>query len=403
MSVSEALRQGTAEDAIDGVVPLRVALPESPEDLASVLAEASRQRHLTVLRGGGSKIGWGRAASRVDLVIETAKLDRLVAHRHGDMTVTAQAGMPLATLDRHLSEHRQYLPVESAFEGATVGGIVATNDAGPMRHRFGTPRDLLIGVTLAMTDGRLVKAGGTVVKNVAGYDLGKLVSGSHGTLAAIVDATFKLLPLPLASITLVGSYVDGVALARDVAVLQGSQVELTSFDVSASQGRWILLMRMASSPAATEAQAAETRRLLSSAPTRVSGGDEAALWNEHIGAPWSEAGTVLRLSWLPSRLPAVVALLARLQDRGCRVAAFAGRTIGTGLLRLEGDDTAYLAAIGDLRASHDVGHVVVLRASRRLKEQLDVWGPPTGAVEVARVLKHKFDPHNILNAGRGPI
>jgi glycolate oxidase FAD binding subunit len=403
MSVSEALRQGTAEDAIDGVVPLRVALPESPEDLARVLADASRQRQLTVLRGGGSKIGWGRVADRIDLAIGTARLDGLVAHRHGDMTVTAQAGMPLATLNRRLSEHRQYLPVESAFEKATVGGIIATNDAGPMRHRFGTPRDLLIGVTLAMTDGRLVKAGGTVVKNVAGYDLGKLVSGSHGTLAAIVDATFKLLPLPLASMTLVGNYVDGAALARDVAVLHGSQVELTSFDVYAFDGRWILLMRMASSPAATEAQVAEARRLLASAPTAVSGEDEATLWREQIRAPWSEGGTVLRCSWLPSSLPAVVALLGRVQGRGCRVAVFAGRTLGAGLLRLEGDDTALLAAIGDLRASSEVGHVVVLRASRRLKEQADVWGPPSGTTEVARVLKRKFDPADILNAGRGPI
>ncbi|HEU4687697.1 MAG TPA: FAD-binding oxidoreductase, partial [Vicinamibacterales bacterium] len=300
MSVSEALRQGTAEDAIDGVVPLRGALPESPEDLARVLADASRERQLTVLRGGGSKIGWGRVADRIDLVIGTARLGRLVAHRYGDMTVTAQAGMPLATLNRHLSEHRQHLPIESAFEDATVGGIIATNDAGPMRHRFGTPRDLLIGVTLAMTDGRLVTAGGTVVKNVAGYDLGKLVSGSHGTLAVIVDATFKLLPLPLASMTLVGSYVDGVALARDVAALHGSQVELTSFDVYAADGRWVLLMRMASSPAATEAQAAEARRLLSSAPTVLSGDEEAALWGEQIRAPWVEGGTVVRLSWLPS-------------------------------------------------------------------------------------------------------
>jgi glycolate oxidase FAD binding subunit len=403
MRVSQALRHGTAEDAIDGVVPLRVALPESPEDLARLLADASGARQPTVLRGSGSKLGWARLADRIDLVIGTAKLDRLVAHRHGDMTVTVQAGMPLATLNRRLSEHRQYLPIESAFDEATVGGIVATNDAGPMRHRFGTPRDLLIGVTLAMTDGRVVTAGGTVVKNVAGYDLGKLVCGSHGTLAAIVDATFKLLPLPLASMTLIGSYVDGTALARDVAALQGSQVELTSFDVLVSEGRWSLLMRMASSPAATEAQAAEARRLLSSAPTVLSGEDEAALWGEQVRAPWQEGGTVLRFSWLPSNLPAALALFPRLQAQGCRATAFTGRAMGAGFLRLEGEDTAVMAAIGDLRASSELGHVVVLRASRRLKEQMDVWGPSTGAIDVGRVLKRKFDPEGILNAGRGPI
>jgi glycolate oxidase FAD binding subunit len=398
------VRPGTAEDAIDGVTPQRVALPDSPEEFAHLLAEASRDRQLTVIRGGGSKLEWGRVPERIDLVIGTAKLNRLLDHRYGDMTVTVQAGMPIESLNRLLAEHRQYLPLESAFDAATVGGIVATNDAGPMRHRFGTPRDLLIGVTLAMTDGRLVKAGGTVVKNVAGYDLGKLVSGSHGTLAAIVDATFKLLPLPLASTTLVATYADSNAMARDVAALYASQVELIAFDVSASsEGRWFLLVRMASSPAATSAQAAEARRLMSSTPAVVNGEEERALWADQIQEPWAEAGTVIRLSWLPAQLSAVIALLARLRNETCRVAVFAGRTIGAGLLRIDGDETAVAAAIASLRGSADVGHVIVLRATPRLKRQVDVWGPSSGALDVARALKNKFDPANILNAGRGPV
>jgi len=404
MRVSQTLRQATGQDAIDGVIPRHVALPESPEELAQILAHASRDRQLIVLRGGGSKLGWGRVPSRVDLVIGTEKLNRLLAHRHGDMTVTAQAGMPLAELNRRLAEHRQYLPIESAFEPATIGGIVATNDSGPTRHRFGTPRDLLIGVTLAMTDGRLVKAGGTVVKNVAGYDLGRLVSGSHGTLAAIVDATFKLLPIPLASTTLVATYADGNALAHDLTVLRGSQVELSAFDMSVSTGgRWILLMRMASSPAATAAQAAETRRLLSSTPASVSGDEQQSLWDEQIRAPWAEGGTIVRLSWLPSKLPAVVAALSRLSQNGCQVETFTGRALGSGLLRLDGDESAIVAGIAALRESEDVGHVVMLRATPRLKSQVDVWGPASGTIEVARALKRMFDPADVLNAGRGPI
>ena len=404
MSVSQTLRQATGQDAIDGVIPRHVALPESPEELAQILADASRDRQLIVLRGGGSKLGWGRVPSRVDLVIGTEKLNRLLAHRHGDMTVTAQAGMPLAELNRRLAEHRQSLPIESAFEPATIGGIVATNDSGPTRHRFGTPRDLLIGVTLAMTDGRLVKAGGTVVKNVAGYDLGKLVSGSHGTLAAIVDATFKLLPIPLASTTLVATYADGNALAHDVTVLSGSQVELSAFDMGVSnEGRWILLMRMASSPAATAAQAAEARRLLTRTPAAVTGDEERSLWEEQIRAPWADGGTVVRLSWLPSKLPAVAALISRIGQSACQVSTFTGRAIGSGLLRLEGADSAIAAAVGVLRQSDDVGHVVVLRATPGLKSQVDVWGSASGTLDVARMLKHKFDPADILNAGRGPI
>ena len=231
-----------------------------------------------------------------------------------------------------------------------------------------------------MTDGRLVKAGGTVVKNVAGYDLGRLVSGSHGTLAAIVDATFKLLPIPLASTTLVATYADGNALAHDVTVLSGSQVELSAFDMSVSTGgRWILLMRMASSPAATAAQAAEARRLLSSAPAAVSGDEEQSLWDEQIRAPWAEGGTIVRLSWLPSKLPAVVAaVVTTVAERmsGGR------RSQGAPLVRVSCDSTETrarsLPRIAALRASEDVGHVVVLRATPRLKSQVDVWGPASG-------------------------
>ena len=161
MSASETIRQGAVEDAIDGVVPRLVSQPQSPEELASLLAGASRDRWMTVLRGGGTKLAWGRVPASLDLIVDISRLDRLVAHRHGDMTATVQAGMPLASLNRSLAEHGQYLPVDSAFEHATVGGVVATNDSGPLRQRYGTPRDLLIGITLATTEGRLVKAGGT--------------------------------------------------------------------------------------------------------------------------------------------------------------------------------------------------------------------------------------------------
>ena len=380
MSVSQTLRQATGEDAIDGVIPRHVALPESPEELAQILADASRDRQLIVLRGGGSKLGWGRVPSRVDLVIGTEKLNRLLAHRHGDMTVTAQAGMPLAELNRRLAEHRQYLPIESAFEPATIGGIVATNDSGPIRHRFGTPRDLLIGVTLAMTDGRLVKAGGTVVKNVAGYDLGKLVSGSHGTLAAIVDATFKLLPIPLASTTLVATYADGNALAHDVTVLSGSQVELSAFDMSVSnEGRWILLMRMASSPAATAAQAAEARRLLTSTPAAVSGDEERVALGRAdscaLGGRWDGRSTQLaaievagsRGSDLTYRSERVSGLnLHRTRDR-VWAASTRGRRTARSLLPSVCCDRATMWDMSSCFGQH-----------LRLKSQVDVWGSASG-------------------------
>src|SRR5687768_11997013 len=227
-----AHRPAVASDAIDDVAPRYVAEPDSPEAFAEALAHGSRERMQTVIRGGGTKLGWGRVPAAVDLIVSTTRLNRLIVHRHGDLTATVQPGMRLQDLNDTLRSQGQWLPVESAFAGATVGGIVATNDAGPSRHRNGTPRDLVIGITLALTDGRLVKAGGTVVKNVAGYDLGKLVSSSHGTLAGIAAVTFKLVPIPQASATLFVAYADADAMTRDVAALAASQVEPAAFDIS---------------------------------------------------------------------------------------------------------------------------------------------------------------------------
>ena len=209
----------------------------TPTELAATLHAASRERQTTVIRGGGTKLGWGRTPSSIDLLVSTSKLNSLLVHRHGDLTATVQAGVTLSQFNRELARHGQWLPIDSAFDAATIGGIVATNDSGPLRHRHGTPRDLVIGITLALTDGRLVKAGGHVVKNVAGYDLGKLVSGSFGTLCAIVDATFKLLPIPQASATLEAAYDDGEVLARDVMQVSASQLEPMAFDVMLDGGR----------------------------------------------------------------------------------------------------------------------------------------------------------------------
>jgi glycolate oxidase FAD binding subunit len=133
MQAVSLFRPGTEADAVDGVVPRHVAEPDTRESVAQVLAHASRERMQTVIRGGGTKLGWGRLPSAVDLVVSTARLDRLVAHRHGDLTVTVQAGMRLKDLNAALRAQRQWLPIESAFEGATVGGMVATNSSRAAR------------------------------------------------------------------------------------------------------------------------------------------------------------------------------------------------------------------------------------------------------------------------------
>jgi glycolate oxidase FAD binding subunit len=404
MAIVDCFRPGTADDRVDGEVPPQVAEPDSLTSFAEVLAHASNEGLATVIRGGGTKLSWGRPPATVDLVVSTARLIRLTAHRHGDLTATVQAGMTLRALNAALSAERQWLPVESAFEEATIGGIVATNDAGPSRHRHGTPRDLIIGITLALTDGRLVKAGGTVVKNVAGYDLGKLVSGSHGALAGIADITFKLVPVPQASATLVASYTDPAALAGDVAALDASQIEAAAFDIRSDDGQTPLQLklRVATSPAARDAQIAAARAMVRGPSTIVTDMAERETWTAQLDAPW-HGDAAVRFSWLPARLPQVLALLDEIRRTDHVKVTLAGRVIGAGMARLSGETRALAAAVQRLRASSDTGNVVLLRGSRGLKETVDVWGPSRSSDSAVRAIKQMFDPAGILNAARGPI
>jgi glycolate oxidase FAD binding subunit len=397
------MREGSAADAIDGVVPRHVVEPADVGELAATLEAASRDKHVIVLRGGGTKLGWGRPPSSVDLLVSTAKVNTLFVHRHGDMTATAHAGMTLMQLNRELSRHGQWLPVDSAFDAATIGGIVATNDSGPVRHRFGTPRDLLIGVTLALTDGRIVKAGGHVVKNVAGYDLGKLVSGSFGTLGAIVDATFKLLPIPQASATIDATYDDGDELARDVMQVSTSQLEPMAFDVILAGGQYRLRMLFASSPAAVGSQVEAAQRLLSKASSVVTGDEEMNVWRVQTRSPWDGTGAVIRFGWLPAKLAELTTLMHEVRQIAGPVVMVGRVGTGAGLMRIDGDARAQATVVERLRSSVWVGNVAVLRADADLKQRVDVWGPPASAADAARALKHMFDPAGILNAGRGPI
>jgi glycolate oxidase FAD binding subunit len=401
--VTASMRRGSAGDAVDGIVPRHVAEPFDANELAATLQAAARDTQTTVLRGSGTKLGWGRTPSAVDLIVSTTKLNTLLIHRHGDMTATAHGGVTLAQLNRELARHGQWLPIDSAFDAATIGGIVATNDSGPVRHRYGTPRDLLIGVTLALTDGRIVKAGGHVVKNVAGYDLGKLACGSFGTFGAIIDATFKLLPIPQASATLDASYDDGEVLARDVMQVSTSQLEPMAFDIMLDGGQYRLRLLFASSPDAVSAQVESAQRLLSRPSTVVTGDPEMDVWTDQVRSPWAGTGAVIRFGWLPAKLAEITTLMHDVQQMAGSIVMCGRVAVGAGLMRVDGDVRTQAAVVERLRSSVWVGNVAVLRASHDLKQHVDVWGPASSAADAVRALKGMFDPAGILNAGKGPI
>jgi glycolate oxidase FAD binding subunit len=415
----ESIRAATEADAVDGVVPRFVVEPESAEAVALVLAGASRERLSVVIRGGGTRLGWGRTPSRVDLVVATARVNRVVAHQHGDLTATFEAGATIQHVNAELARHRQWLPIDSDDPGETIGGAVATNHSGPRRQRYGTPRDLLIGIHLALTDGRLVKAGGNVVKNVAGYDLGKLISGSFGSLAAITSATFKLSPMPAASATAVAAFADSESLARTAAAIGASQLEPSAFDVHAWFGRrgsvssahlatpspLCLLVQFASTRMAVDAQIGAARALMPADSFEVvDGAAEGDLWRRCTTGLWSNKGLIVRLSWLPANLGRVMQIADDLAQQGATTVELAGRAgVGAGFLRIEADAAPAVAAVARLRAEPAAGNIVVLRADSAVKRQLDVWGPLGDREKLLAAVKKAFDPEGILNAGRGPI
>jgi glycolate oxidase FAD binding subunit len=395
-------------DAIDDVVPAVVAEPATPAEVAMVLAWAAERRLSVVLQGAGTKRRWGRTPARIDLLVDMRRLNHLIDHRAGDLTVTVEAGMSLSALNAVLGSAGQHLPLDPACaDRATIGGLLATNDSGPSRYRHGAPRDLIIGVQLATVDGKLTKAGGQVVKNVAGYDLSKLACGSFGTLAAIVSATFKVSPLPMASRTLAIDARDAARLARLTQAIGDSQLEPLAFEIYVRRSVSGLpdvtgcLLRFASVPAAVEAQAEEAaaRALaLGAVIDTIEGGGESALWRDHVLDAADSGSCVVRASWLPADVPALVGLIETLgADAGVELVGRAG--VGAGQIRIAGDAARQARAIALLRQSPAVGNVVITSGSTELKGVVDVWGPAVNA-RMFQAVKRALDANDTLGAGR---
>lgn len=408
-----AVRAADEADAIDGARPRWIVEPDTAEAMAAVLAWASAHRQPVVLRGGGTHLAWGRRPADVGLVVSTRRLNRLIRYEPGDLTVSVEAGMSIDALNGDLARHGQWLPIDAASDASTVGGAIATNDSGPLRHKYGTPRDQIIGVRLATADGRLASAGGQVVKNVAGYDLGKLVAGSFGAFGGIVSATFKLAPIPATSATLVASFDEGNRMVGAAALLAGSQLDPMCLDAEARAGREPrarLLVRFGGTAAPVAEQiaaAAAMARSTGSTTTETFEGEaEFRLWRERVAVlAGSDRGTTVRASWMPAALPAVLALLARVAHEGHLDVIFNGRAgVGAGIIRIDGEPVARATGVARLReASDTLGHVVVTDAGADAKERMDVWGPPLPSAAISAALKRALDPAGVLNAGRGPV
>jgi len=297
-----------------------VLAPASAAEAADLLAGGRTVR----ARGGGTKWAWGRFPDP-EVVLSTERLDRLVEHNAGDLTAVVEGGARLADVQRAFAESGQMLALDPPCASATVGGIVAAADSGPLRHRYGAPRDLLLGVTVALSDGTVARAGGRVIKNVAGYDLAKLFAGSLGTLGTIVELVVRLHPRPPATATAVGETDDPAALARAALTLASAPLELEALDVRWSSGRGALLAQAGGVAARARAERAADLMALDGAVHE----DDAGLWAAQRDAQRAEGGIVLRVAGVPSALEPVIAVAAH---AGGSLVGRAG--IGTSWLRL---------------------------------------------------------------------
>ena len=402
------VRKGDDRDLIDGVCPRLVAEPTTRDTLSQILAWTESEGLSVSVRGGGTKLTWGGPSGPIDVALSTAGLDRVVEHRHGDLTATVEAGAVLSAVNETLGRHQQWLPVDPPRpDRATIGGIVATNDSGPSRHWHGAPRDLIIGVTVARPDGALAKAGGIVVKNVAGYDLSRLMTGAFGSLGVIVDATFKLTPVPASSRTLIVD-VDAVEdLAPVIAAVMASPLTPSAVEFVWPPVR--VLVRFESVEKAVVEQANQARRLVEETVTGsvdvVSGPAERAVWTDHLGR-WDADGTLLKVSTLAQALvPTVSWIRDRGRDLGLEVAVQGRAGLAVFDVRLVGELAAQSRLVTELRDRMTIGEgsVVVCRASRSLREVVDPWGPLGSGREVMQLIKQRFDPQARLNPGRGPV
>jgi glycolate oxidase FAD binding subunit len=312
----------------------------------------------------------------------------------GDLTAVVDAGVTLSDLNRRAASHGLMLALDPPLgedARATLGGVVATNDSGPLRHRYGSARDLVVGITVALADGTIARAGGKVIKNVAGYDLGKLFTGSFGTLGAILDLSVRLHPLPPATATVVGRGSDPAALAAAAAELSHDQIELQSLDVRWEDGSGALLARFGGAAPAESALAAPGAMERAGLDPAVLD-EDAELWDSQRAAQQSGSATVVRVSALQTQLAEMLEVARRLD---ARVVGRAG--LGLSWVTLDADPVGGLAK---LRSALAPAPCVVLDAPAEARPALDVWGPQdAGALRLMRRVKQRFDPHGVCAPG----
>jgi len=409
--------------------------PRSVDDLAAALRDASERGRPVIPWGAGTLQRLGAAPPPGALALHTTALDRLLEYNPADLTVTAEAGITLDALQAALTRHGQWLPWNPPAPGAaTIGGLLAAGASGPLRLGYGSPRDWALGMRVALADGRLVKSGGKVVKNVAGYETHKLHIGALGTLGVIVEVTLKDFPLPgRVGALLIGcpTRADALALVERLharplapialALIAGGAVDLFAEYAPGARPHTFLAARFDGAPATVERQIRTARGAAESLGALVfdlSDEQERAVWRglaefaaltpdpSPMHGRGEQGELLIRAGARPSALPALLDALEQLAPLGANSQIVGYGGVGLAWARWSLPDSADAAgvarAVAGLRAAlaAEGGYVVIEDAPDELRPGLDLWGAPPATLPLMRALKAQWDPRGILNPGR---
>lgn len=424
-----------ARYAVDGVAPKAICWPASSPEVAAALAVADRLGLAVSPRGSGTKVSLGNPPRAVDLIVSTEKLNRVVEYAPANLTLTVEAGARLAEINAVLAPHRQFLPINPSFvERATLGGILAANANGPLRLGYGSVRDLVIGTRAATTSGTVVKAGGRVVKNVAGYDLNKLYVGSLGTLVVLTEVSFKLAPLPEAQTTVLGRFARLDALGEALRQIVRSPLMPTALDflngpavaalslselrnrASEADGAYILAARGAAPGGGVGRQREGIIRILQTAGAQeivdLDDDRSARFWERVVERPVQSTepnGVRARVSVPIGEGAGTVATIEARPLGGFHPAI--GGAAGSGVYfvtwNLPAPTSAALGeevarGLADLRDAIRTrgGSLVIEAAPAEVKAAVDVWGDVGASLVLMKRLKAALDPNSTLNPGR---
>lgn len=407
---------GNPRYALDGRHPIRAARPRSDAEVETLLRDAERLAVAPI--GGATMTALGMPPERYDLALDLSAMTGVVAYEPDDFTITVEAGMPLAALQRQLAEHGQFVPLDQAqFEQATVGGIAAVGRGGLRRRAFGHPRDWVIGMRMIRADGTPIKGGGRVVKNVSGYDLPKLFCGSLGTLGVIVELTFKLRPLPtsdqmaiLAAADFAAALEAGRAAMRAEPSLQAAVA--LSADAAGelggqfTDGQAAIALRMSGlEQAVVESLARAVDAAHATGATGGTATDQGiietwqAIFDLELATPADQLR--LRLGVPPASLADAVRHLRANVPGAARWIAAAD----SGLLFVDAPCAELEAAAQGIEAARAAiaplgGNLTVEQAPPELKQRIDIWGPAGEGARLMHRVKQEFDPQRTLNPGR---